>query len=72
MSEPHYPAVSSLQGSRSKYTHLDGPSKVGECTEVLIQAKPADACASQRAILNEEPTVVEANKVEFITDSKYI
>ena len=62
--------MSSLQGSRSKYTHLDGPSKVGECTEVLIQAKPADACASQRAILNDEPTVVEANKVGITTDSE--
>ena len=42
----------------------------GNAPKCLFKAKPADACASQRAILNDEPTVVEANKVGIITDSE--
>ena len=47
---------------------MDRP-RWGDAPKCLFKAKPADACASQRAILNDEPTVVEANKVGIITDS---
>ena len=41
-------------------TWMDRP-RWGNAPKCLFKAKPADACASQRAILNDEPTVVEVN-----------